>query len=90
MSQKTRRVNCVIFSTARGARKKGVVPPSKNPPESEPDPRTVVFLSENFLMCKKSSAAKCKKKSKKKFHPNLTKLGYSLGIYLRTNYAKKI
>ena len=42
-------------------------------------------------MRKKSSAPeRCLKKSSKNFfHPNLTKLGYPLGIYLRTNHAKK-
>ena len=51
-----------------------------------PNPGTVGIC----LMRKKSRAPELWKKSKNFFHPILTKLGYPLGIYLRTNHAKKV
>ena len=53
-----------------------------------------VYYTYNYMCNKRLKASSevllsPKKKSNFFFHPNLTKLGYPLGIYLRANHAKK-
>ena len=47
------------------------------------------YFSRQIVSCAKNEMLQSPKKVQNFFHPNLTKLGYPLDMYLRTNHAKK-